>query len=175
MKKTQQRFIYWPYNVRKLGCVAIIIPYDTPVTWIRDWWAPQRDFLRHIPHIRMSIHNCLVPRLNLFWHCNDINIQGQSRSCYCHCLPFAQALHQEVFVLLLSCIPPSGLSIHQFYTPVHRKRRIKVPLHLSVDSSILPKKILICVPFSRLRWRLGRWYGFWWERRRGRLVVANRV
>ena len=147
MKKTQQRFIYWPYNVRKLGCVAIIIPYDTPVTWIRDWWAPQRDFLRHIPHIRMSIHNCLVPRLNLFWHCNDINIQGQSRSCYCHCLPFAQALHQEVFVLLLSCIPPSGLSIHQFYTPVHRKRRIKVPLHLSEDSSILPKNFNLCSLF----------------------------
>ena len=35
------------------------------------------------------------------------------------------------------------------FIPVHRKRRIKVSLHLSEDSSILPK-VFICVPFSPL-------------------------
>ena len=165
-EKNQQRFIFWPNNICKLSCVAKTIPNDAPVTWIRDWQALQRDFYILCLLLWMSIHNCLVPRLNLLWHCNDINKQGQIRFWYCHCLPLAQALHQEVFVLLLSCIPPSGLSVHQFYTPVHRKRRIKVRRSSSV------------FPFSDYAEDLRRWYGFYWERRGGgggELVVTNRV
>ena len=138
-EKNQQRFIFWPNNICKLSCVAKTIPNDAPVTWIRDWQALQRDFYILCLLLWMSIHNCLVPRLNLLWHCNDINKQGQIKFWYCHCLPLAQALHQEVFVLLLSCIPPSGLSIYQFYTPVHRKRRIKVRLHLCSLFPTTPK------------------------------------